>query len=437
MELTDAAGSSRLMRQPLNSISLPFIGFLISALLIGCGLLFRTYSISMSSTSWEAARQLGLPFVFAEVLVIIFAVRNGLKFGEFWRNLPVIPRYSFICFIALYWIGAAFFSEAGLVAQAQNAITLFHLLFGLAVYHAVAPITSSGMRQMAKWLTIGLMIFCGMTTLAFVFHPPFSSMPGNEITWQFIIPGFISVRLFGAFCGAIFSFLILQLLIDEEQDNDAVYQYAWLTLSAGMMIWSGTRAAIIGTVVSLSLIAIVYKLRPKVKTLILIFCSIAIAAFLAMLLIPHGDGAFMLVAAGDGESADSVSGGRLSYWTAIWKAYQNVPFFGAGPFASFWMLPAGEQIHVQPHNIILQFLITWGAFATIPALLMLGYATWQAHIITLKNRITLPFLAMLDCLLVMSLFDGMMHFAQHLMLLMISFGIIFSVTKVPTHWEAC
>jgi exopolysaccharide production protein ExoQ len=418
--------------QPLSlkPLSLLFFGILIGGLLIGCGLLFRTYSVSMSTSSWEIARQLGLPFVAAEVGVIIYALRRGMNLREIWRSLRPIVQYAFAGFLGLYWVGAAFFSELAALAHIQNVIVLIHLIFGAAIYHSVSSIDIKGLRNMAAALGIGLAIFSAITALAFINHPPLESMPEGKIVWQFIIPGFISVRLFGAFCGAIFCFILVQLLIDDEQDEVSFYHYLWLTLSAAMWIWSGTRAVVLGIIVTAAIFCAIYKFWPRrIKTIVAIFVSLALAASAATMLVPYDDPAFMLIFNGETASAEAISGGRLSYWSAVWDAYLTVPYWGAGPFASFWMLPTGEQIHVQPHNIALQFLISWGLFATILAFVLLTYAVVKAHIIVLHHRIGLPFLAMLDCLLAMSLVDGMLHFAQHFMLVMLCFGIIFSLSK--------
>lgn len=430
MQLTHALDDALQTRSSRNPLSVPFLGILISGLLIFCGLVFRTYYVSLQSVPWELARQLGLPFVGAEMIVIYLALRRGMNIDEIWRGLPPVPRHSLTVFLALFWIGAAFFSEMGAFAMTQNLIMLVHLLFGAALYHLLTPIDRSGTRGMAKWLAVGLSIFCVMTAFAFIYHPPLSSMPDNQIVWQFAIPGFISVRLFGAFCGALFCFILAQLLQDEEHDENTVYQYLWLTLAAAMMIWSGTRAAVVGSFAAIAIFGFVHQLRPKkISTAFAIAGSIGVATIFAVSLVPYGDGTFLVVAPADTAQLENVSGGRLSYWTAVWEAYRTVPYFGAGPFAPFWILPEGQATHVQPHNIILQFLISWGVFATVAALLAIAYATWCAHRIAMQNRVVLPFLAMLDCLLVMSFFDGMAHFAQHLMLIMVAYGAIFSVDR--------
>mgnify|MGYP006187334889 CR=1 FL=1 len=432
MEIANKPMAALAKRRDLKPLPLLAIGLLISVLLVFNGLVFRTYTISMASPAWEAARQLGLPYVMSEIGVVIYALRRGLDLSEVWKKLPRYVRYVSLLFLASFWVGSAFYSKVTPLAIAQNIIFLIHPIFAIAIYHSVSSPDARGLRGFVLAIAGGLLIFCGMTAFAFLNHPPLAAMPDNIIVWQFIIPGFISVRLFGAFCGAIFCFLLAQLLLDEERGRRGYLPYLWLTLCAAMTIWSGTRNADLGIVVAMTVMLMLYRLHPvKVKSVILLALSAVTALVLATSLIPFNDPAFMLIASEDAATAESISGGRASYWSALWHAYQTVPMFGAGPFASFWILPAGDQIHVQPHNIVMQFLLTWGLPATVAALALLAYATWRAHLAALEHRDVLPFVAMLDCLLVMSFFDGMLHFAQPLMLIMISFGVVFGATKIP------
>lgn len=414
-----------------KSLTLPTLGALISVMLILNGLVFRTYHISMTSPSWEVVRLFGTFYVLVEIGIIVFAFRHGLDLGEIWAGLSQFPRYCMLLFMASFWIGGAFYSEAWFLATAQNIIFLIHILFAVAVYHVISSVDLAGMRQTAVALAFGLLSLCAMTALAFLDPPALNTLPKTEIVWQYAIPGFISVRLFGAFCGAIFCFLLAQLLLDEEAEHKRLWPYLGLTLCAAMTIWSGTRNAVVGVLIATIIIMTIYRLRPTGRqSWQLLFVSLATATLLAISLIPYNDPNFMLIAGGDTVSADRLSGGRLTYWTAIWNAYQTVPLYGAGPFASFWILPAGAATHVQPHNVILQFLLTWGLPATMAAVAMLLFAIWKAHIVGFKCRNVLPFLAMLDSLWVMSFFDGTFHFAQLVMLIMIAFGVIFSAEKM-------
>lgn len=431
MDISQSRGAKLAEAGSFNPIPVAAIGVGISFLLVLNGILFKTYAIAMASPPVEAARQFGLLYILAEIGVILYALRQGLDVRQIWSGLSRFARYCSVFFLSIFWIGGAFQSEMPLFATAQNIMLIIHIVFAFAVYHSVSRIEVSGMHRLVMALAAGLLVFCGMTAFAFLNHPPLETMPNNEIIWQFAIPGFISLRLFGAFCGAIFCFMLAQLLLDEEAGQKRFWPYVWLTLCAAMTIWSGTRNAVVGVLIAAMIMMIFYRLRPlDRRSGAFLFLSIIVATFLAISFIPFNDPNFMLISAGDGASADSMSGGRLTYWLAIWKAYQTVPLFGAGPFASFWILPEGAATHVQPHNIILQFLTSWGLPATMAAVAMLSYATWKAHVVALKCRNILPFLSMLDSLLVMSFFDGTLHFAQPLMLIMMAFGAIFNAGKM-------
>jgi exopolysaccharide production protein ExoQ len=426
MQLRSLSLDTVAKRDILKVNSLSALGALVSGLLIFCGFVFSTYTISMPNTGMEQLRQLGLPFVLGELAFIFFAIRKGFQLESIWESCPSYVKWLVVLFLGTFGIGSAFFSQVALLSVIQNIFFLIHIVFACSIAQMIGRFGEDELTDMAKNVGIGLAIFCGMIAYAFIFHPPFSSMPDNKIIWQFAIPGFISVRLFGAFCGAIFCYFLGVLLLADEKQKIGGWHYAWITLAAGMSIWSGTRAAVVGSLVALMLVAIALRVVPKMTTALSIMGCLVVATVAAIALIPYGDPTFMLFATGDASSADNLSGGRFGYWMMIWEAYQQVPWFGAGPFASHFMLPAGEVRHVQPHNIVLQFLTSWGIFATIFALALLAIATWKAHKIGQHDRQVMPFLLMLDCLLVMSLFDGMTHFAQHLMLIMICFGVVFS-----------
>lgn len=423
------------LQRPLQSSATPkvstlaMLGVLISGLLLGCGLVFRTYMISMPTPGMEMARQFGLPFIVTELAVIFWARGQGFNLRSVWQSLPSYAQWLFGLFLGSFWIGSAFVSEVKILAILHNIFMLVHIVFACSVAHIAGRFAQVDLEKMAKMLVIGLVLFCVLTAYALIYHPPFHTMPNNEIVWQFAIPGFISLRLFGAFCGALFCFLLGTHFLAAEQKQLTYWHWFWITLSAGLMIWSGTRAAVLGSFATLLLVMVLYRIRPSWRVWLGIILSLAIAGTLAVMLVPYGDQTFLLYNSRDSASADSASGGRFGYWTLIWEAYLTVPIFGAGPFSVSYMLDAETTRHVQPHNIVLQFLISWGGPATMLALAIMAIVTLKAHIIAAQHRIVLPFLMMLDCLLVMSLLDGMTHFAQHLMLIMIGYGAIFGYQR--------
>jgi hypothetical protein len=216
----------------------------------------------MPSTGMEIARQFGLPFMLAELVFILSAIDKGFSLKSIFIQNTICVKWLAGLFLGTYWIGSIFYSEMAVLSFIYNIFFVVHVLFAYAVAQTIGCFKSDDLDRTAKNLVIGLFIFCLMTAYALIFHPPFSSMPKNEIIWQFAIPGFISLRLFGAFCGAIFCFILGVLFLADEQKRLNGWHILWLTLSAGMMIWSGTRAAVFGSMVTLVLVVAVYRVRP-------------------------------------------------------------------------------------------------------------------------------------------------------------------------------
>lgn len=419
------ASTTRTMNS--RTISLASLGAIWAGLLIFMGIIFRTYDIAMPTGEQEFLRQIGSPVLIVEIATILFACANGLDFARLWRRQHGLVRALLVIFLATFSVSSVLASKSPPFSMMLNLGTIIQILFALALSHSLAVVDRSGLSAMRTNMAIGLAIFGVMIVQIFVFTTP----PHAMATWQFAIPGFISVRLFGAVCGAVFTFFTLQLFADEEVHLARPWHYAALTLVAGLMIWTGTRVAILGCACAIAAAVCLYRIRPRLRVVVKVVACLLVAAIAATRLLP-ADPVFALYDPADYVSGDSAMSGRLELWAATWHAFLTVPLFGAGAGSNSWMMPAGIFHHVQPHNAVLQFLLNWGAIAAVSALSLLAIATWRAHQITVRNRALLPILAMLYCLLVMAFFDGILHFARETMMVMMCFGIIFRAGREDT-----
>jgi exopolysaccharide production protein ExoQ len=406
------------------------LGVLTMILLIFCGLYFRTYDVTMADSGVEFMRQWGLPFIIAEIAVIIIAMRNGFNLTRALEGLPKAAQILLAVFFGTFWIGAAFFSIFPHQSSLFNVSTVIHLMFALALAHSSSGVNAVSLDRTLQAIGIGMSMFAIMTVFAFIYHPPLSDFPPRMdgfIDWQFSIPGFISVRLFGAFCGALLTFALAKLIIDGESGRVSVWTYWVVFLLATLIIWTGTRAAVLGLIISGLIGFFAFRMRANYRIILSLVALAIFSTFTAYLLVPSKDpNIFFLFHFDDFKGAQELSGGRMRYWQSLWHAILEKPFFGAGPVASMWVLGDDQARHVQPHNIILQFLITWGVFAGTAALVLLGWAVRKCHQIAHSERQVLPFMLTIYCMLVMSMMDGMFHFAQHLMLTLLCFGLIFA-----------
>ncbi len=405
------------------------IGIVWGALLLAVGVIYRTYNISLSSQTWEFSRQIGLPFLIVEMVFIVFAGRKGFQIAPIWKNFPASTKISIIVFFTSMWVGAIFFSALPHLAIALNIGIAVHFLFGTALYYCLNEITTDDISGFAVVIVGSMFIFCIFTAWHFLSRPLFLNSIGQAESLQFAIPGFISVRLFGAVCGAILALLIALVFADKQDGKGRSWLYPAIVLVSGAMIWSGTRAALLGVVCALLTMFILYPVKIRVYASLKIMIGVCIGGAVAYLLIPNNDPAFLMFVTGDFQNTESATGGRLSLWKEATFAIMNNPFFGLGPGASRWAFAENIFPHAQPHNMILQFLLSWGLIGAIPAFWILGQLIWSAHKIALKKTIAIPIVTMMYSLIIMSMFDGILHFSRHFMMVVICFAIIFASGK--------
>ena len=403
------------------------LGAAVSITLLLTGLVFRTYWIAVSPPPLEGLRQLGIIFLLAEAAVILFAFSRGFSVADVFHRLERPDRIAAIVLAVFILPGGLLYSPIAATATSLSLVMLLHVVFGAALWFALAEIDGRAVEKFSLAIFAGLIVFVPLLGWAFLFPP--AAIDPYQHQWQFALPGFISVRTFGAYTGAITAFFLGLALADRKRNAIPIWMLAAITLSAGLTLWSGTRAAVVGVACALMLIGLLTQWRWPVSFLIQLACCLALAVAAAISLQPYGDPAFQLFASGDAGSADVVTGGRLSYWSDVVAAIAKYPLLGAGSAASSWVLPSTSQQHVQPHNVVLQFLLSWGIFATASALFLIGRATRNAYAIARRAPLAVPFAAMVCCLLINALFDGTFYFARHVMLIMIGFGVIFAIAR--------
>jgi len=143
-----------------------------------------------------------------------------------------------------------------------------------------------------------------------------------------------------------------------------------LSRIAGMslVIWSGTRASILGILVALAIVGLLLK---KKQFLIEAVTDIVVATLLSMIPPPAfpGDSSLYDIMENTlgASSLNQASSFRLSMWadTINWLADHDRLFLGSGGngFAriqTMWHAPIFPPGHIHPHNVVVQILTDWG-----------------------------------------------------------------------------
>jgi O-antigen ligase len=388
-------------------------------------LLYPTY-IHRVDPGWaEWARLLELPFVVAELVAIHIAVRHGYRDAALWRASPRDVKAAFGLLAIGLTVSSVFRSQHPFDSILLSLITLVHLRFCAAIHFLAGGERVTDIRALFRWLTLGLVALAVLTVWRFQLPPPAASVPGGVIEWGSALPGFINVRHFGSWTGAIAAGLMLALLYGEEDDQHATalaYVFA-----AGLTCWSGTRAALLAMAVVAAIALVSLRRWPSRARMLRIVALSALAMGLALPLLPdHPD--FHLYVAGDGQDANAATGGRLALWHATFARWLDAPLFGWGSGSTFWEVYVGWT-HTQPHNVVLQCLISWGVVGAAGALWLLGRAIVATHRTGIDDVRLLPLTGMLYSLLFMSLLEGMLHYPRFIMMIAVGFALLFAARE--------
>lgn len=388
-------------------------------------LLYPTYMHRVDPGWAEWTRLLELPFVVCELVVIQVAVRSGYRDAAVWRQLPRDVVAAFVLLAIGLTVGSVFRSHHPFDSVLMSLITLVHLRFGAAVYFLARAEPEADIRALFRWLTLGLGALAVLTVWRFQLPPPAASVPGGVIEWASALPGFISVRHFGSWTGAIAAGLMLVLLYGEEEDQRLV-GLAYL-FAAGLTCWSATRAALLAMLIVAAVALVSLHRWPTRARLVRVAALSALALGLALLVLPD-DPVFLLYAPGDGQSANIATGGRLALWHATFERWLDAPLFGWGSGSTFWEVYVGWT-HTQPHNVVLQFLISWGVVGAAGGLWLLGRAIVATHRTGMDDARLLPLTGMLYSLLFMSLLEGMLHYPRFIMMIAVGFAVLFAARE--------
>jgi exopolysaccharide production protein ExoQ len=390
-------------------------------------ILYPTYTYTMATPWVEWSRLLEIPFVLCEIAIIFWALQRGMKIAETLRALPRDVRYALVLLGIGCTASSLFISKRPIDSLTISLFTLVHLLFLMSVSFVAEGSKQIDRTLFLKLISAGLFAIALMTAVKFAFPPPPTQVWGGKIVWPNALPGFISVRHFGSWTGAICAGFAAILLIDTKERPLSWIHVSYF-FSATMTIWSGTRAAILAIVVTAAIIVAMTRKIPNFRALAILAMLTGSSLIVAWLFLPYNDPTFLLFAPKDFKEGGDVTG-RLTLWAATYHKWLESPLLGWGSGSTFWEVFAGWK-HTQPHNFVLQSMISWGLVGSAGALWLLGRATVIAHRQTLLHIELLPLLAILDALLFESMLEGMLHYPRFIMMIMILFAVILSHRSV-------
>lgn len=412
-----------------------WLGILLGVIMpLAAAWIYPTYVHMMPSPVVEWTRLQEIPFVLCELVVIFWAMTRGMELRDMAAALPQDIKIAFGIFLVGLWSSSLLISKVPGTSVVIATSTVLHILFGLSLFYLLRPVRQKDVEDFSRYLGLGLIVLALVTAWRFLLPPPASQMPEGIIEWSSALPGFISVRHFGSWTGAVAA-IFSAIMMGRHRP----LKWSWIDLlfflSITMTIWSGTRAAILAITVACAAMVVSNRRLPNIRLIGRMIALTAIGFAIAVLLQPYGDPSFLLFDnTVQTHSVDQFGNGRASLWAATYSKWLESPWFGWGSGSTFWEVYVGWS-HTQPHNFVLQFLISWGVVGAAGALWLLGRATLGAYKKVFHLQHGWPLLVGLYSLLVMASLEGMLHYPRFIMLIVTLFAMIFRLVpndETPT-----
>lgn len=383
------------------------------------GVLFPTYIHHMPLKWQERARLLEWHFVVSEIVVIAWAFTKGFDRRRIWALLPTDIRIAVTLFLGVMFFSSGILATAPSDALFQSLIQVVHLYFFAAVYHLCSKQEREDSKTLLLWLVAGLPVLILYTMWRFNFPPPPSELPPGGVEWDSALPGFISLRHLGTWIGAIAAGVSVHVLYRERFDRPRLMHFV-LVFVLAYMFWTGTRAAVLGVLAALAICAISFRQLPGLRNMVGSAC-LAIAGFVLALVFQFDHPSFRFSNSNELADPNAFSSGRLELWAATIDRWLESPWLGWGTGSTFTDVFINWS-HTQPHNAILQALISWGLLGGIAAIWLviraIAAATGAARADS-EKRTTWPLLAIAYCLLVQSMFEGSYYYPRLIILSLI------------------
>lgn len=347
-----------------------------------------------------AIRAYSVPVVAAELLVIGLALRQGLLSALraiAWPRL--VPAAA--CLLLAIMLATAVFAPDPARALTFTGYWIVHILFGLSVWR----LCGTGLRpaDLIGAYLAGFVLFvaCFALFVGQVAQP-------ERFDWTRGLPAGTHIRHLGYYAAAIFG-LSAGLMATAKGRRAWGAAFAVATLAAGLAFWTGSRgtiaAALAGLIVGVVLLPLARRLRCWAGALGALGLGALVTTWLPSPAANMGFARTLEASAGD-----NIATGRTVMWRLVLEAIGDRPLFGYGENQMHFV--ATFSTMKQPHNLLLQILLAWGAIGALCVLVLAAAYARRALPVVRADRgeLAAPVMAMAT-LFAFSLFDGALYYA--------------------------
>lgn len=314
-----------------------------------------------------------LPVVAVELATVVVAFREGMRF-----RLTAVT-VGLVALLLIAWVTAAIAPNPA-AAVFRTGLWTVHLLFGFAAARLFR----------AEDLTDGLLAgFMGFVVVfaVFVVKAP------ADFNWIYDLPGLGNIRRFSYYAAAAIG-LCLGTFASGRRWTVAVAAFAF-----ALVFWSGSRGAAASAAVGLGVSLVLFPMVRKPRALGSFIVSAMLGAAIAKMI---GSPKILLGVTRMTEAGDN---GRIEGWRATINLIRLRPWFGygEGQMEGLAKLP----FVTQPHNVVLQLLLAWGAIGFVLVLALLVVAA--RRMLRQPEQHSLPLLCTAIILTAYAMIDGTLY----------------------------
>ncbi|MEQ1538243.1 MAG: O-antigen ligase family protein [Sphingorhabdus sp.] len=384
------------------------IALIIGLLPLANGLLFRTYYFPFRPAVLNPLFELEFLYLFAEFCLILWARARGMAFKTEFLKLNQLTRYALLAFLSLFWISSVAFAPAPIYSAIRAFYWLVHIGCAFALGYLITAVRPVQLQRSVEIVAAGFVAISVVLGIHFYFAPFSHHAVEKGFDWTSIAPGYLSIRQFGMVSGFVLTAWIATILSGKKVGGSALGAFAVTAILFGIMFWTGTRSAMLAVAVAIPTVVIFgRKLPPKFAIVSVMFAAVIGAALSTIWIPPGGSYGILTPSKFAIVGSPDISSGRLDLWRYGLEMLRESPIFGWGEGSYFQLLAmAGKGFHLQPHNFVIQFLMSWGILAGGIALIMMAKALLRLHLCLHRAYLMMIPLAALDSILVMAMLDG-------------------------------
>ncbi len=367
------------------------------------------------------------------VLLYLLVLRRGPKAAYPNEVNPVILGLFGLWFVS---VTLSFLTSPYDVASTMTGVlryqqTMFHVIFFLVLRELF-----SRYRLPLEWIFIAIAGACCIVGIAMAIAlMKLDSYDGQTAALWFNNPPFHGhIRHTGYQVAAGISALLVFFV---ARSGTPVSLWTLSVMLLGLctfLIWMGGRGSLLSVLVASGLLSMTLRTmgQPSHRLWLALGLSMVLGTVMAQWLVVFPwNGLFDLVertASAVAEGADEVASGRIALWLSAWTSVKGHLWFGLGPQAYVFM--PNHIFGIQPHSMVMQFLVEWGLLGGLlfSALLAYGfYRGFMLHIVRAgRDQVDLAALAagtVIVALTFHGLFDGTYYHPQPSLYLATAFAV--------------